>query len=102
MKYRWTTNVMTRHSGIMTIYCKDRKQAESNINQYINNRIASKATIGFDSIADTLNVLVMDEIIGVSVGDMQLVLDIHQEEIEEHQRTHRDASFSQENNYEDL
>ena len=95
MKYRWITQVMTRNSGVLSIHCKDRKQAEDNVEHYVTSRIKCHTVISFFSIKESPNVMVMDEIISVSVCDSELLLDIHREEAKAHARLHKDLEFSQ-------
>lgn len=97
MKYRYTTQIMTRHSGMLTIFCEDREQASRNVDHYLEwlHRDRVKyLTISFDSVCNSLNTILMNEIIGVSVGDNEMLLDIHREEILEHRKMEQDIDFS--------
>lgn len=94
MKYRYVTQVMTRHSGMLTIFCESREQATRNISLYHKCRIEGAKLIEFDSITNLPNITLMDEIIAVSVGDMEMLLDVHMHEIIGHKQMEQDIEFS--------
>lgn len=94
MKYRWTTQIMTRDSGMLVVYCKDQKQAEGNVTRFANNRIQGNKVISFENISNTANVMLLEEIISLSVGDQELFHDIHKEEALCCKRLHEEIDFS--------
>lgn len=79
MKYRWITSVVTRHSGILNIYCNSREQAEENALAF-TNALGKYPTIQFVSMNGNLNSILLSDIVAVTVHDNQQSIDIHREE----------------------
>jgi len=84
MKYQWSINVMTRHSGCLTIYCKDRQQAEDNVVKYIDYVNTKVNNISFSSLSQLANSIVMSEIIAVTCCDLEMMYDVHREDVKLH------------------
>lgn len=102
MKYRYVTQVMTRQSGLMTIFCDNKEQAETNVSRFRAMTSMGKELIEFDSMSNLANTQLMSEIVSVSAVDMEQQLDIHKHEILNHKNMEKEVDFSQNNNYEDL
>lgn len=95
MKYRWTTQIMTRDSGMLSVYCKDRQQASENVSRFSDCRIKNSKTMELKTIQNYPNILLVDEIIWMAVCDNELMADVHLHEVREHEKIHKEAEFSQ-------
>lgn len=93
MKYRYITQVMTRHSGMMSIFCRGLDQAQNNMEEYLKRHAKGEDTISFDSVSGMSNVMLMSEIIAVHVTDSEIQRDIALEEAKEHQELHREIDL---------
>lgn len=94
MKYRWSINVMTRTAGVLTVYCKDKEQAARNIIYYRDSKHAEKDTITFDSLSQLPNILLMSEIIAITCCDLEMMYDVHMEDVKLHKQMERDIDLS--------
>jgi hypothetical protein len=81
MKYRWTTQVMTRTNGVLMVYCSSKEQAEKNVDEYVKALTDKNIAVRFHSINNLNNATLISEIVSVTVGDGELCKNVRIEDI---------------------
>jgi hypothetical protein len=95
MKYKWATCVWTKN-GQLTVYCKDRSQAENNVTNItseLGRTTPSRKYVSVNNISNTPNFILLSEIIAAYVVDFTVLKEIHKEELMIHKVLERDIEY---------